>query len=213
MQNEISTLSSRRGASIALLTEGLAQTVPALVVRLIHASDRKLLQESFLALSPQTRYQRFHGTFADLPDPLARYLTDIDGIDHYAIAIFEEGMPESVSSGVGVARFIRDHRAPDRAELAITLTDRMQGRGLARPIMRFVAGAARLRGIRVFTMFIQPDNHRALRFLRRLGASVVRREGSTGGFWLPVEALLRSPPLQDGATSAQRKPARQTSKR
>jgi RimJ/RimL family protein N-acetyltransferase len=196
MQNEISTVARRSGRS-ALPTPGLAQTLPALVVRPLQSADCRLLQESFSALSPLTRYHRFHGPLLELSEPLARYLTDIDGQDHYAIAIFEAGVPESVDSGVGVARFVRERRGSDRAELAITLTDRMQGRGLAQPILRCLALAARARGIRTFTMFIQPDNHRALRLLQHLGA--VKRDGSTGGLELPVEALLGSHPLQDGS--------------
>jgi RimJ/RimL family protein N-acetyltransferase len=93
-----------------------------------------------------------------------RYLTDIDHHDHEALgALNRDGR------GVGVARYIRDKTDPHAAEIAITIADDWQGRGLGRELLTRLSQRARQEGIRRFTALVSADNVAMTALLRNAG--------------------------------------------
>lgn len=68
------------------------------------------------------------------------------------------GHIELVSTGEGEARVARVLIAPDR-----------QGRGLGEQLVRAALAEARARGIRSLTLFVLPDNARAIALYEKLG--------------------------------------------
>lgn len=157
-------------------------------VRTIQPSDAAGLQAGFEELSEMSRYYRFHSGMRRLPDRMLRYLTEVDGVDHVALLAFELGAPES-GRGVGVARFVRDPAAPATAEVAVTVLDRAQGRGVARRLLAELAEAARARGIHTFTASVIAGNARARRLLTSLGAVGQGSVADVTTYHLPVTAL------------------------
>ena len=79
--------------------------------------------------------------------------------------------------GLAVVRFVRLAGDPARADVAVTVTDRWQGRGLARAMLRLLAERAHEEGVRVFTASTLRENRRALRLLRRFGFQPVAAAG------------------------------------
>lgn len=159
-------------------------------IRPIRDSDAEALRHAFEGLSQSSRYFRFHSPLRQLSDRMARYLTHVDGIDHVALVAIDRS--HAAALGIGVARFVRNPRAPETAELAITVIDEAQGHGVARNLLEALGHAAERRGVREFTMVVLSGNHKVRRMLTHLGAVARGSEGEVIHFALPVRALIAS---------------------
>jgi hypothetical protein len=166
--------------------------------RPIRPSDQAALQRFHGRLSDQSIYQRFFFPKPWLSDEQARYFTELDGIDRFALVALDPTGPEEIAA---VVRFDRDP-GTDRAEYAAIVVDDWQGhgRGLAltrRPMVygafvvfswgglglvvavprRLMVGGRR-RGVTTMYALVLPDNKRMLNLLRDLGLPErVRHEG------------------------------------
>ena len=162
---------------------------PKLAIRFrpIRPSDAGALAAGFEALSESSRYLRFHSGMRRLSDSLLRYLTQVDGVDHVAIIAYTRG-----GHGVGVGRFVRDRDAPDTAEVALTVADEAQGRGVGRRLLAELASLAEARGITSFTARVISGNTRARRMLLGFGAVATGSVSDVVAFRLPVRALAHA---------------------
>ncbi len=116
------------------------------VVRLIRTDDKELLRRGFLRLSPESRYRRFFAAKHDLSPSELRYLTEVDGVRHFALgATTADGV-----DGLGVARFIQLDGEPGVAEAAIAVLDEHQGKGLGSLLFQRLVAAAAERGVTRF---------------------------------------------------------------
>jgi len=103
-------------------------------VRPIAPTDKTRMAQAIDAMSPQTRYQRFHSLRGGLTDGELRYLTELDYEHHVAWGALAEDEPGK--PGIGAARFVRDPEVPDTAEFTVTVVDAWQGRGLGSLLLR-----------------------------------------------------------------------------
>jgi RimJ/RimL family protein N-acetyltransferase len=142
------------------------------LVRPIRPDDKDRLLAGFDELSPQSRYFRFHAPVAALDDTLLRYLTEIDYHDHMAWVAVDLDAPDN--PGMGVARYIRLPAEPSVAEVAVTVVDRYQGRGLGTLLLGLLTESAVANGITTFRNYVLAENAAMLDLLDRLGA--VRQE-------------------------------------
>ncbi len=156
-------------------------------VRPIRPTDAPALQAGFEELSDMSRYHRFHSGMKRLPEGLLRYLTQVDGVDHVALVAFDA----DDDRGVGVARYVRNKQEPATAELAVTVLDRVHGRGVARRLLAVLAAAAQVRGIDTFTANVIAGNSRARRLLAGLGAIGRGHAADVMVFHLPVASLTQ----------------------
>lgn len=129
-------------------------------VRSIRPSDAAALRAAFHRLSPASRYQRFMGQVADLTPAMLAYLTEVDGVDHVALVAVRLDHEEREHEIVAVARAIRV--GAHTAEVAVTVADAWQGRGLGRCILQ--ALLAEVRGVSELVAHALPSN-RAIRTL------------------------------------------------
>jgi RimJ/RimL family protein N-acetyltransferase len=104
-----------------------------------------------------------------------RYLTDVDHHDHEALIALDR----ATGQGVGIARYIRDANDPQAAEIAITIVDDWQRRGLGTELLAQLCGRACSEGIRRFTALTAAENVAVAALLRNAGAHLVRRGGDT----------------------------------
>jgi RimJ/RimL family protein N-acetyltransferase len=90
----------------------------------------------------------------------------VDGRDHVALVAEHPSGP--ARRLIAVARFVRLAEDPDAAEVAITVADDWQGRGLGSLLSEQLAAEARRVGIRRFTATMAADNVPAHRLMARL---------------------------------------------
>ena len=138
------------------------------LVRPVQTTDVPLMIDGFARLSPNSRRLRFLTGKNALTARELRYFTDIDHRDHEAL-----GAVDAVTGrGVGVARYIRDADHVYCAEVAITIVDEWQRRGLGSELMARLTWRALNEGIRCFRALIAADNVAVVALLRRMDADV-----------------------------------------
>ena len=140
------------------------------LVRPIGPDDRERLQVGLHQLSPQSRYHRFHAAVSELSPEQLRQLTEVDQVNHLAWIALDPALPGEPA--VGVARCIRLPTARRTAEVAVTVLDAYQGRGLGTLLLGMLSQAAAAQGIRSYRAYVQDDNDAMLRIFRDLGAHV-----------------------------------------
>ncbi len=145
------------------------------LLRALRPDDGPGLAEAFEQLSETSRYRRFFTTKPHLSEQSLAYFTDVDHHDHEALVAVAPGSGQLV----GVARFIRNPHQPDQAEVAVTVIDSWQRRGLGTALLRELAQRATEEGIRHFTAEILAENRPMLTLARRLGHAETTNCGST----------------------------------
>jgi RimJ/RimL family protein N-acetyltransferase len=155
------------------------------LVRSIRSTDTRLLAEGFARLSDRSRRMRFLGQKEELSAAELRYYTQVDHHDHEALAALDP----AGGRGVGVVRYVRDADDPQAAEIALTIADDWQGRGLGTELLARLSYRARQEGICRFTAVVASDNVPMGMLLR----SVDARESGRGFGTVEYEiALVRA---------------------
>jgi len=134
-------------------------------LREVQPSDKEKLVEGMRGLSEESIRRRFLGPKPTLSTAELRYLTEVDGFDHYAIVAVPAGDEQRISA---VARFVRLADDPKAAEAAIVVCDNLHGRGLGSLLARRLTDAARERGIERITATISSENRPALKLMRKI---------------------------------------------
>jgi RimJ/RimL family protein N-acetyltransferase len=153
----------------------LAEGTRAVILPLLPA-DREALREGYETLSAQSRNRRFLSSVPHLTANMLDHLVDdVDGIDHVALALVVLD-DDNVGTPVGVARMIRYSDRPTEADLAVTVLDDWQGRGVATALLAELVRERPLGVTRVVTT-VAADNAASLAMLRRLGETTVTPAG------------------------------------
>lgn len=162
-------------------------------IRQGHSSDKDLLRRGFEGLSPESRYRRFLVPMPKLTENVVNYLTEIDHHHHEAMIAVDEQTGE----GVGVARYVRDIDHPEFAEVAVTVVDDWQGRGLGTVLLEVLSARARDEGIEAFTALMLATNREMLDLLRHLDdVEVIAREPGRVEVQVPLADVGLTPALR-----------------
>ena len=145
------------------------------LIRQVRSTDAPLLADGFARLSAASRQMRFLGVKKQLSAAELRYFTDVDHHDHEALGALDR----AGGRGVGIARYVRDADDPQAAEIAVTIVDDWQGRGLGTELLARLSDRARREGIRRFTALADANNVAVAALLRNAGAHLVRRGQGT----------------------------------
>jgi nucleotide-binding universal stress UspA family protein len=172
----MSTASRRRTIT---LRDGARVTL-----RPIAPEDKRLLAASFERLSEESRYRRSLTAKDKLSAAELEYFVDVDNSDHEAIVAIDPSSEDLL----GVARYIRSSEDAEVAEVAVTVADDWQGRGLGRALLDRLTYRARRERVRRFSALVQSDNRASLRLLDGVGDT--QRRFNTG----EVELLIELPP-------------------
>jgi acetyltransferase len=156
-----------------------------IIVRPIRSGDKALLEHGLDRLSPESRQKRFLTAKPRFTAAELRYLTEVDGIDHVAYVALRGDAPQEL---VAVARLVRD---PEResAEVAVTVGDCWQRRGVGTLLGELLATAARDRGVRWLTATMAADNAAAHRLFRHISVRLHHeRDGAVDELWADLAA-------------------------
>jgi GNAT superfamily N-acetyltransferase len=131
-------------------------------IREVEASDAPLLADGFARLSVESRQLRFLTGKSSLTPAELRYFTEIDHHDHEAFG----ALNPVDGRGLGIARYIRLVDDPQGAEVAVTVIDAWQRRGLGTELLTRLADRARQEGIHHFTGLVAAENVAVAALLR-----------------------------------------------
>ena len=163
------------------------------LIRQVRSADAPLVADGFARLSARSRRLRFLTPKKELSPAELRYFTDVDHHDHEALGALDR----AGGRGVGIARYVRDADDPQAAEIAVTIVDDWQGRGLGTELVAQLSERARSEGIRRFTALVAADNPAMAGLLRNARADLVRREPGALQYEITLGAAEECSP--DGA--------------
>ena len=163
------------------------------LIRQVQSADAPLVADGFARLSPRSRQLRFLTRKQQLSSAELRYFTDVDHHDHEALV----ALNPADGRGVGIARYVRHAGDPHAAEIAVTIVDDWQGRGLGTELVTRLSGRASQEGIQRFTALVAEDNQAVARMLRRTAARLAARGPGTVEYEIPL-----MPPGKSTATPA-----------
>lgn len=159
--------------------------------RPVHPDDKPLLADGFRRLSERTRYLRFLAPSDRLTGSQLAYLSEVDHRDHVAWGVLDE-----TGAAAGVARWVRYQADATAADVALTVIDQHQRRGIGRVLLQVLAVSARARGIGVFHFDVLAENAGMTRLLESMGA--IRTEGSEIVHWTLDVARIAPPTVVSG---------------
>jgi ribosomal protein S18 acetylase RimI-like enzyme len=137
-------------------------------LRAIGPDDKERLAAHFEQLSAQSRYSRFLGFRTAFTPRELSSLTELDFVRHVGlVATLGEGA--GVESVVGDGRYAAVSERRSAAELALSVVDAYQRRGLGTLLLEDLIRLARHAGVRRLEADVLGSNWRALRFFRRRG--------------------------------------------
>jgi GNAT superfamily N-acetyltransferase len=147
---------------VALANELTAQIRPIL------PGDGPLLEQGLSGLSQESRFTRFGIGIERLTSQELRYLTNVDLVNHVAWG----ATIDAQAAGVGRYVVLEDGVS---AEVAVTVVDRFQRRGLGRTLFHALTAVARKDGLETFRFEVEPSNEAVKRLV--IGDSEVSPSG------------------------------------
>jgi len=131
-----------------------------LTIRQLRNGDTGTVASLFTRLGDESRVRRFCGAKPRLSELELAQLARVDADRHVLV-----GYVDGDSQPAGIARLVRDGAA---AEIAVTVADCHQGRGVGTTLLRALAADARAAGITHFVATVCGDNPSILAIMRKL---------------------------------------------
>ena len=145
----------------------------AVRIRQIRPADAPRLARAYENLGEQSRYRRFFTLMPELPASTLVRASEVDHENHEALIASPLLSPEIV----GECRFVRFEDRPDTADLAITVIDSWQGRGLGSALLARLSARALEVGVTHFTADVLAENRPMLALLPSLGRFETDHDG------------------------------------
>jgi RimJ/RimL family protein N-acetyltransferase len=165
---DTSQLLSASAAELVRLTDG-----STVALRPLQRTDRAGLDAAVAGLSDRSRYLRFATAKPRLSARELDRLTDIDHRRHEALL----GIDPRTHRGIAVARYVELQDSPGVVEVAVTVADAWQGRGLGTLLLHRIVARAREEGHATVRAEVLSQNARSRAMLRRAGFTVRARAG------------------------------------
>jgi protein lysine acetyltransferase len=142
-----------------------------LMLRPVLPGDTQRVAHGHVMFSPETLYRRFLSVRTP-SETVLTYLFEVDYVDHFVWIVTDGEDGPVIADG----RFVRDPSDRTEAEIAFTVADEYQGRGIGTLLFAALAIAARVDGIERFVARVLADNLPARALLDRLDAVWIREE-------------------------------------
>jgi len=141
-------------------------------IRAIRPDDKQRLLDGFHRLSERSVYYRFLQFKRELTEKELSYFTELDFVCHVAlVATLPDKEDEWI---IGVGRYIVLDKPPlaRHAEVAFTVADEYQGRGIGTLLLTHLVLIARARGISEFEADVFAENHQMFEVFEHRGFKV-----------------------------------------
>ncbi|MBT8212050.1 MAG: GNAT family N-acetyltransferase, partial [Acidimicrobiia bacterium] len=142
-------------------------------MRPILPEDRAGLQDLVAAMGERSQYYRFMQVKGELTEKELDHFTLLDYADRMAFVV------EQKKELIAVGRYDRDPDEPTVAEVAFSVADDHQGRGIGTRLLAHLTDYARDNGVTAFRAFVLNANHVMMRVFRSAGF-VMHRELEAG---------------------------------
>jgi RimJ/RimL family protein N-acetyltransferase len=134
-------------------------------IRALKPQDRDDLMAAVSHTSSESLYRRFFAVRRHFSETEESFYLNIDFVSHVAlVALADENGQHSI---VGGARYVVGE--PGQAEVAFTVVDKYQGRGLGAALLRHLVAIARQAGLRELVAYVLPDNRAMLKVFEKSG--------------------------------------------
>lgn len=137
-------------------------------IRPVAPGDADGLQDLVRSMSTESSYFRFFRVKKELTEEELHDFTILDYRTRMALVAIYEGRI------VGVGRYNTAEDDPNLAEVAFTVADGLQGKGIGSMLLFRLTAFARAHGITGFRAFLLADNHAMMRVFRNAGFSLSR---------------------------------------
>jgi acetyltransferase len=142
----------------------------SIAIGLAGPEDEQRLIKGFNKLSLQTKLYRFHCGKNKLSPNEKNYLLNIDNYNHLAIGAVDVDKDQDV--GVGMVRYIRDRFEPWKAEVALTVIDEYQNKGIGTYLYNELIKYACKNKISLLINYVMKENIVVLNVLKQFGSKI-----------------------------------------
>jgi RimJ/RimL family protein N-acetyltransferase len=134
-------------------------------IRALRPKDRNALMAAVGRTSTESLYRRFFGVRRHFSETEESFFLNVDFVTHVALVALadEDGQPQII----GGARYVVGE--PGQAEVAFTVIDKYQGRGVGAALLRHLAVIARQAGLRELVAHVLAENRAMLKLFERSG--------------------------------------------
>lgn len=151
------------------------RVIDEVLIRPVKAQDAAAEQAFVRALSPASRYLRFHCVLRELPSSMLQAMTEVDQQRHVAYVAHTEN-----GDIVGDARYVQCDGDGREAEFAVVVADAYQGRGIGRKLTERLMERARSDGLRRLIGDVLWDNAPMNSMVFDLGGKLVPSGSNLG---------------------------------
>jgi len=138
-----------------------------IAIRAIRPDDKRRLCEHFRHLGPTSAYFRFFSPKRRISEQDLISLTEIDFLRN--VTLVATMAIQGAERIVGLGQYVLDDDRSGRAQLACSVVDAYQGRGIGALLIEHLLGIARACGVVDFAADVLGDNHPMLRLLAKSG--------------------------------------------
>ncbi len=144
-------------------------------IRAQRPEDREALLAAVKRASAETLYHRFFGVKRDFSEQELHFFLDIDYVNH--VALVAEAIEDGRTVIVGGCRYVVVE--PGRAEVAFTVIDAYQKKGIGTALMRRLAAIGREAGLMELVADVLSKNTPMMKVFKRSSlAMTTKREGA-----------------------------------
>lgn len=160
-------MDAKKYSAVAKLKDGNAVTI-----RAVRAEDKAGFARGFEQLSGEAIYRRFFYRKKQLTEEELKIATEIDFVR--VVALVAEIEEDGEKKLIGACRFVAmdDNDPPRHAEIAFTVLDAWQGKGLGQILFRHLADIGRDCGVEKFEAVVLSENRGMMKIFTSTGLKV-----------------------------------------
>jgi acetyltransferase len=148
-----------------LIEEFKDRTGQIFFIRPITPEDKSYLRIGLKEMSMESRRQRFQSGKSDFNEAELKFLTEVDHINHTAFVVYTK--QSGIEVPAGVIRGVRDNNRSFKLEIAVTIIDHFQHRGLGLKLFEILRNWAIKNNYTHFVGDLHNSNEKMLKLLQK----------------------------------------------